>query len=244
MSLRRGGASPARLVIGWGAALFVSACAWFGSNVTVPSVLPVEEDPPTDYERALELLQRQDVIAAELLLRQIASSCESGEDGKRALLFMSFMWLDQHPRARPDSAALLAARFLSLPDTDLLERSLARSIYLVALEMGADPTLRPARIEAPSALAPRFSNCDEPVPPVMVPLPELDREPLAVTVKRLEAERDSLARRVASLEQSAGAQQNRVQELETELKAAQAEIERIRRLLGGRDTTTVRPRRR
>jgi hypothetical protein len=183
-------------------------------------------------------------MGAERLFRQIASSCENGEDGKRSLLFMSFLWLDQHPRARPDSAALFAARYLTLPDTDLLERSLARSIYLVALEMGADPTLRPSRTQAPGEPAPRFSSCGEPLPPVMIPLPELDHEPLAVTARRLEAERDSLARRVAALEQGSGALQGRVQELESELRAAQAEIERIRRLLGGRDTTTVRPRRR
>jgi hypothetical protein len=233
----------ARTAVGWGAAALVSACAWFGSNTAVPSLAQEDHQAaPTDYEGALELLQRQDVIAAERAFRRIASSCANGADGRRSLLLMSVIWLEQHPRARPDSAALFAARYLALPDSDLLERSMARSIYLLALDLGADPSLARAGTGV-SDLAPRFSGCNDPVPPP-APLPELGREPLAASVRRLEIQRDSLARRGASLEQNAATLERRVQELDAELKAAQAEIERIRRLLGGRDTTTVRPPRR
>ena len=244
--MRRRVVPPLRVLLSLAAAVFVAACGWFRNVDPAPSVeqLQQESELPSDFQGALQLLQRQDVIAAERVFRQIASSCESGEEGRRSLLLMSALWLDQHPRAHPDSAAILAARFLSLPDADLLERTMARTIYLLALDMGADPDLRPARVEGPDALALTFEDCDQPRAPLIVALPTLDREPLIRLVQRLEAERDSVSRRANGAEQGSAALQKRVQELEAELQSARAEIERIRRLLGGRDTTTVRPRRR
>jgi hypothetical protein len=205
----------------------------------VPSVVAA---PPRDYEVALTTLQRGDVVGAERLLRQVASFCASGEDGRKSLLLLSTIWLDRHPQAKPDSAAVLAARVLGLPDADLLERSVARSIYLLALELGADPKLRPARVSGPRYLALSFSSCEQPLPPLTAQLPELGREPLSATVRRLETERDSLAQQARATVERSGALDARIQELESQLRASHAELERLRRLLGGRDTTSVRPR--
>jgi hypothetical protein len=239
---RRAAAPPARVVIASGSAVLFTACAWL--STAVPPEVPSVAELPSDYEHAIELLEQNNVIGAERVMRQVASSCENGVEGRRALLFLSSVWLDRHPLAHPDSAAVLAARYLALPDADPLERSLAQTIYVQALELGADPDLRPARIESPRALAVAFSNCDEPVPAIVVSLPELGREPLAARIRRLGAQRDSIVQSAATLAVGTQALEKRIQELEAELRTAQAEIERMRRLLGGRDTTTVRPRRR
>jgi hypothetical protein len=227
------------VLAGCAAAALFAACGWFAT--TVPPEVPASPSLPSDYEHALTLLEQNNVIGAERVLRQVASSCENGDEGRRALLLLSSLWLDRHPRADPDSAALLAGRFLTLPEADVVELAMARAVYLLALELGADETLRPSRIDNPNALAVRFSNCDQGEPPVVVSLPELGRESLSATVRRLQAERDSLKQTATALGDGSRALEQRVQELQAELRNAQSEIERMRRLLGGRDTTTVRP---
>ena len=53
---------------------------------------------------------------ADRAFRESASRCESGWEGRRALLFLSLLSLDpRNPHADPDSAAIMAARVLSLP---------------------------------------------------------------------------------------------------------------------------------
>jgi hypothetical protein len=237
----RAGGLPARAAFGAALLMLSSACAWFRAPEPPPP--PVAAYTPSEYEVALAVLRLGNVADAESLLRQVASSCESGQEGRSSLLLLSSLWLDGLPQATPDSAAVLAARVLALPDAGPLELSVARNIYLFALELGADAKLRPARFAGPRDLAVRFSDCDQPTPAVdPAPLPQLGREPLTATVRRLEAQRDSLAHHADRSGERAVELAGRIQELEGQLRGAQAEIERIRRLLGGRDTTTVRPR--
>jgi TolA-binding protein len=240
MKSPRAAGTLARAVLAATFALLLASCFW--RSAPEPPLPAVVAPPPRDYDVALGMLQRGDVLGAERLFRQVASSCPNGEEGRKALLFLSSLWLDRHPQATPDSAAVLAARVLSLPDADLLERSMARSIYLLALELGGDPALRPARSSSPRSLALAFSNCEQPTPPFTTLLPELGREPLSTTVRRLEAERDSLAQKAKATVERSGALEARIQELESQLRASHAELERLRRLLGGRDTTTTRSR--
>jgi hypothetical protein len=232
---------PARRAVGWACALLLCSC----SLLQKPESVPAPEPMPTDYELALGLLERDaDVVAAERLLRQSASSCQNGEQGRRALLLLSSLWLDQHPLAHPDSAAVLAARVIGLPDADIFERTVARNVYLLALDLGADPALRPSRTAAPNTLALSFSDCEAPALQPIVALPELGREPLMSTVRRLRVERDSLTQHASAAAERTRTLEGRIQELDGELGRKQAELDRLRRLLGGRDTTNVSPRRR
>jgi hypothetical protein len=238
---RAGGtAPPANAVVGAVCALLVGSCMWLNQPEPPPPV--VVPTPPSDYEIAVGMLERDDVVGAERVFRQIASSCASGVEGEKSLLFLSTIWLDRHPQAGPDSAAVLAARFLGLPGADLLDRSMARTIYLLALELGADPSLRPVRATASQNLALRFRDCNQPVPPLLSSLPELGREPLSATVRRVQAERDSLVQHAATNAEKSRELAGRIDDLEAQLRNSQAEIERLRRLLGGRDTATARPR--
>jgi hypothetical protein len=157
-------------------------------------------------------------------------------------VLLSTLWLDpRHALAHPDSGAVLAARVLYLPDADPAERFLARSLYRTALELGADPYLRPALVDAPGAPALSFADCGAPVPRTPAPLPILGRESLTATVARLEKERDALTARVSELSEGQRALEERVQALQAELRTAETELQRIRRLLSGPDTTGSGP---
>jgi exonuclease VII small subunit len=219
-----------------GGLLLLPGCAWLSGGLPLPS------PAPTPYQRAMDLLERESYGAADTELRQIAASCENGEDGRRALVLLPTLWLEpRNAMAKPDSGAVLAARVLYLPDADPAERFLARTLYVLALELGADPYVRPALVDAPDALALRFSDCEAPVPRTPAPLPILGRESLTATVARLERERDALDARAAELGEGQRALQQRVEALQAQLQAAQAELQRVRRLLGGPDTASAGP---
>ena len=216
------------------AALLLTGCARLGLQRVVES--PPDESPPdTRLARAAELMSVGQFIEAEVALRRLAARCENREEGLRALLLLSALRLDpRNPEASPDSAALFAARFLGLPDAPIAERPLAESLYALALDLGADPGLRPSRRGGADAPAPRFSDCerapaDDPAP---LWLPVLEREARASGARRLERARDSVANRAAEIQASNRALEARVAELA-------AELERIRRLLGADPDTTA-----
>ena len=94
------------------------AMAWFCLLFVGCSYLePVGEPaPPSVFDSGLALMANGDFAGAETAFRDAASRCESGSEGRRALLFLSFLALDpRNPAAHPDSAALMAARYLNLP---------------------------------------------------------------------------------------------------------------------------------
>jgi hypothetical protein len=224
-------------------ALLVSACAKFG---WVPA--PTSSPPNESFTQALRLVESGSFPEADRLLRQVASTCESGEDGKRALMLLAAISLDPRNRsANPDSAALMSARYLFLPDIAASERLAAQSVYALALDLGANPSLRPQRTSGPGHFALSFSNCNSAPASLAAPLtalPVLGRESRATTLRALLAERDSLR---ARLSQALGdsmrlAQQNKDLEdkllrAQGELQAVQTELQRIRKLLAGPDTT-------
>ncbi|MCK5651804.1 MAG: hypothetical protein KAJ42_10520, partial [Gemmatimonadetes bacterium] len=124
----------------------------------------LEPAPPSVFDAGLALMADGDFAGAEMDFRDAATRCESGSDGRRALLFLSFLALDpRNPTAHPDSAALMAARFLNLPGKNREETLEAEALYITALDHGADPELR---IDpADPGFAVRFGACDQPFPP-------------------------------------------------------------------------------
>lgn len=197
--------------------LIAFGCSWMGGRAGPSSTSP--------YENGLSLLAEGDFEGADEAFRESAASCESGREGRRAILFLSLLELDpRNPNAHPDSAALMAMRFLFLPLSPPAEALQAEGLYVAALDRGADPGLRPDP-ESPG-FAIRFERCGEPVPSgEEPPLPVLDR-PTSSLLQRLDAERSSLTARNEALQRT-------VEEL-------QAELERIRGLMKLPDTTRVR----
>jgi hypothetical protein len=218
------------------AALLLSACVKLGANP--------EPAGPTAFSRAVALLDQGSFSAADDALREVASTCESGADGKRALVLLAAMYLDpRNQQAHADSAAMLAARYLFLPDPDSSDRLVAESLYALALDLGADPELRPALLSGPGMLAPRFSHCTEgdllveSVPALPTPV----RESRAAAFHALLLKRDSLEAHMARSDGDKQALQTELDATKAELQRVQAELNRVRRLLGAPDTTRSRP---
>lgn len=210
-------------------ALFTAACAQLGLGRT-------EEAPPpvmTAYDRGVILLEEEAFAAAEQAFRASAARCDRGVEGRYSLLLLATLTQDpRNPAAHPDTAALMAARVLHLPDHTDEERYVAEGLYVSALDRGADPELRPAP-EAPG-LAPRFSNCSgPPLEPRVLELPTLEGPTTAARLRRLEGLADSLSSGSGGLTDRNRVLERRVRELEEEL-------ERIRSLLRRPDTTRVR----
>jgi len=201
---------------------------------------PVPEPvAPTLFDIGLARMAGGEFATAELAFRDAASHCESGTAGRRSLLFLSFLALDpRNPAAHPDSAALMAARFLDLPGNTEEEMLEAEALYITALDHGADPELRPDPVNPGFAV--RFGDCDQ-------PFPARDQRPLPTLVgsmsgrlQSLDEERGALAEEnqqlrgtVRQLRQTSGALQTRVDSLE-------AELERIRQLIRLPDTLRAR----
>ena len=195
--------------------------------------------PSGPYYTGLLLLAEGDFAGADQAFRESASYCESGSDGRRSLLFLSFMALDpRNPGAQADSAALMAARVLNLPNKTPDETLEAEALYVTALDRGADPELRidPA---APG-LAVRFGGCDQPFPPREVrPLPVLDNT-TATVLRSADSERGALEEENQALLARVQEQAMTVQALQLALEEAQAELKRIRELMRLPDTSIVR----
>ncbi len=210
-------------------------------SMTGCSLLQSKPAPPPSgpYHTGMLRLAEGDFAGADQAFRESASHCESGSDGRRSLLFLSFMALDpRNPGAQPDSAALMAARVLNLPNKTPDETLEAEALYVTALDRGADPELRidPA---APG-LAVRFGGCDEPFPPREVrPLPVLVN-PTATLLQSADSERGALEDENQALLLKVQEQAMTVQELQLALEEVQAELKRIRELMRLPDTSIVR----
>ncbi len=153
--------------------------------------VPSEPAPPSVFDIGLAHMADGDFAAAEQAFRQSASRCESGSDGRSSLLFLSFLALDpRNPVAHPDSAALMAARFLNLPGNTREETLEAEALYVTALDYGADPELRIDPVNPGFAV--RYGDCDQPFPPRDDrPLPTLE-SPTSGRLLGLEEERGTL----------------------------------------------------
>jgi len=201
---------------------------------------PVAEPPvvPTVFDVGLGRLANGDFAGAELAFRDAASRCESGDHGRRSVLFLSFLALDpRNPAAHPDSAALMAQRVLNLPNNSLEETLEAEALYLTALDYGADPELRIDPVNPGFAV--RFGGCDEPFPMrVERPLPVLENS-TSGRLKLLDAERDSLTQQNQQLRYSVRQFRRSSDSLQAQVDTLQAELNRIRQLIRLPDTSFV-----
>jgi hypothetical protein len=184
-------------------------------------------------------LANGDFTGAELAFRDAASRCESGSDGRRALLFLSILSLDpRNTAAHPDSAALMAARFLNLPSNTREEVLEAEALYIAALDYGADPELRIDPVNPGFAV--RFGDCDQPFPPRDDrPLPTLESS-TSGRLRSLDEERDALTQENQELRYTVRRLRTASDSLQARVEALEAELGRIRQLIRLPDTTAVR----
>lgn len=212
--------------------LLAAGCSWLPWGRETPDP-ETEVDAP--YVRAATLLEAGRYPEATAALRQVASRCENGERGRHALLLLAAVELDpRNAEADPDSAALMAARFLSLPDLPVVELPLGQTLYVLALDQGGNPGLRPSPVPTEGAPAPRFTDCDQPVPDRVVNLPVLAEDGGGESMLEVQGQRDAAAARANELTTENTRLRARVDELE-------AELERIRRILRARPDTTGGP---
>lgn len=95
---------------------------------------------PRPLEVGLAAMERGDFQRAEEHLWRAARTCESGPDGRSALLLLAALELDvRSPPPDPDEAARLSAAFLRLPYAPPDQLALARGLYVLALDHGAAP---------------------------------------------------------------------------------------------------------
>lgn len=206
-----------------------------GCSHLEPVAAPV---PPSVFEIGLTRLADGDFSGAEVAFRDAASRCESGAHGRRALLFLSFLALDpRNPAAHPDSAALMAQRFLNLPGSTREETLEAEALYITALDYGADPDLRIDLVNPGFAV--RFGDCEEPFPPRDDrPLPVLENS-TSSRLMLLGAERDSLTRQNQQLRNTVRQLRLSSDSLQAQVDTLQAELARIRQLIRLPDTSFV-----
>jgi len=169
--------------------------------------------------RAVLALDRSDFGSATADLEWVAARCRSGERGRTALLLLTAAELDvRNPGRSPDRARRHAEAYLSLPGIPDEELPVARTLYLLAVDLGGKAVAEDllAVPDAPSddvvrsdAAAPpvaaRFADCGKGEPRDHLPLPT---HAGPTTARRLTALQDSL-------------------------DLLQAEIERVRKLLKG-----------
>jgi hypothetical protein len=157
-------------------------------------------------------LERNDFTAARAELVALASQCEAGYEGRRAMLLLAATELDPaNPAASPREAARAAAAYLQLSDASQEERALARTIYRVAVDVGGESPVSANAADDASLLAPQFRRCES-----SIPTPVLD--------SLLATAGPSTADRIASLTGEVALQAD-------SLAALRAQIRRINELL-------------
>jgi hypothetical protein len=200
------------------AASSLSACA-------LRTPRPDNGDPDYRARRAFDALHLDAFPVARNDLQWLASRCDAGERGRRALLLLAAAELDpQNRHGSPHRAARAAANYLLLPDAEGEHVPLARALYRLAIDRGATPADTEAFVgEDGPQFAGRFDTCDAegPIDPTL----SLPTTPVETNAERMRA----LEAKVLALRTESDSLRIRADELE-------AELERISELLreGGR----------
>jgi hypothetical protein len=204
----------------------LAACAPLGGRV-----FPVSE-PETRYTRAVLALDRRDYQAAREDLAWLVGRCEAGPSGRRALLLLASAELDvRNASGSAGEAARLAKAYLDLSPPEDPEAPIARTLYLLAMDLVGAPGYVPHQVDASGAgavsVAERFEECDATGrPQASVVAPEHLGTTTGARIAGLQAELDARTDSLSEARAGLAAQAQKIQELE-------AEIERIRRLLRG-----------
>lgn len=170
--------------------------------------------PEEQLEHGLAALEVQDFSAARRLLEPLYHAYWQESVGQRALLALAASELDaRNANRRLSVAADLTGRYLGVPDVPRWTVPVAETLFLAALELGAQGDS--AQVQAGTAARPAGSGRT---------LPVSTRESLPARVRRITTERDDLQRRLQSAEQ-------RLATREKELQDAQQELERIRKTI-------------
>ena len=170
---------------------------------------------------AVTALMNEDFESARPHLMALASQCQAGEHGRRAVLMLAASELDPgNGSGSPATAAELARGYLLLPDAPREEIVLARALYRVAADLGGleETTAAAESTGAGLAIAPRFNACGEAPQLRFRNLPTTSDETLAARMQALEARLGAKSDSLAAARTSAEASSQRVAELEQELE--------------------------
>lgn len=182
----------------------------------LPRAPEIDTGPEERLHRALLALERQDYVGAAEELEWLQANHRATRLGQQAYLLLAAAELDpRNPHRSPDALAALAAADLATPARARWSVPISEALYLIALELGAEP------LDSPDT---KGSTDPAQLAPAPLPLPELGRPPLVVEVAELREERDTLAERVQRLEQDLARR-------EQELARKEQELERIRQIL-------------
>ncbi len=168
-------------------------------------------DPETRLHLGLTALAEQDLLTAQEHLEWVVRAHPTEDVGTRALLALIAAELDpRNPTRSLWTAADLAAQLLHAPETPDWTRPIGHTLYLVALELGANED-RIARTEAAldSAGLPDFNGLSVPA-----------------QLRAAQEERDRLQRQVDALQQQ-------IASTRKELEEKTAELERVRKTVKG-----------
>jgi hypothetical protein len=146
-----------------------------------------QSDGRVRFDSGIKALAEGDYPAAHRHLSWVAERFAHEDDGQRAVLVLAAMELDpRNPGRRPDTGSDLAGTFLGLPDRDEWIDPVARTLYLLGLELGAAEE-RAQRAERAVELQRQ--------------LPILPGPSVTTRMRAVEQERDRLARQVTALEE-------------------------------------------
>jgi hypothetical protein len=181
-------------------------------------------DPAADLEVGLEALEQGDYTGAYEVLYPLYRRHWDLPLGQRALLALTAAELDpRNENRRLWSSADLASHYLQIPESPDWTVPVARTLYLVALELGATEE-RIAQAEAErdraqaDAAAQRRAGAR--------PLPSLPGPSVPARMRELEGEREELRRQLEELQQQ-------LAQRERQLRESEQELERIRRTIRG-----------
>jgi hypothetical protein len=158
---------------------------------------------------------------ADSVLLGVWRGCGDTPAGRRALLLLAGTQLDpRNETAEPRAAAWAAARYLSLSGTGDWSRPLARQLYLLSLELGAD-TVPVAALERVPVSATR-PPAEDPGPPQVPSLASCDATGSTDGSTRPGLPLPHLASRSVT---------RQLAELQTRIAALEKELDRIRKTL-------------
>lgn len=188
--------------------LLLSASIGLGACAQLRGIERERVDPEQELRTALAEWRRGEHSAASDRLQRIHTGYRDRGIGRSALLARAAVALDPRDADRDlDRGARLAAEYLRLEDGSPATEPIAGVLYLLALELGAEP------VPAPDSL------------------PTLAQPSLAEVIEALTAERDSARAQLAATQQQLAERERQLSAVQKQLAERDRELERIRKTL-------------